>query len=128
MQLLSTTNATTAIADALKSRQSTLSHMGPEVSPSQYLSLRSTSSASGTSLDLSNGGGSSESAVEKYAPAVIGLLAANLLIGLILLALAVLGCVRRGRSKSTAKPTYVAVRSKDEDHLDTAYLTPYSKR
>jgi saccharopepsin len=132
MQFLAETDPKTAITDALASRKLTLSRLGPEVSPQAYLkAMQGKSGTSGSSLDMTNG--DTQSAVEKYAPAVIALLAANLLVGLVLVALAVLGCVRRGGKgapkSSLAPSSYVAVRSKEEDHVDFApYHMPYSTR
>jgi saccharopepsin len=135
MQFLSETDPKTAIADALASRKLTLSQLGPEVSPQAYLKvLQSQSGASSKLVDTTNHtGNAQESAVEKYAPTVIALLAANLLVGLVLLVLGVLGCVRRGVGRapknSIAPSNYVAVRSKEEDHVDMApYHMPYSSQ
>lgn len=68
--------------------------------------------------------------VKKYGLIVICLLGANVLIGLILLVLGVLGCIRRGSSRKAATravaPTYVPVKSLDEDE---AYVAPsYQKQ
>jgi len=130
MQFLAETDPKTARTEALNSRKSTLAQMSPELSPQEFLNgLESAtgSSAPDTSPDKHT---DSESAVEKYAPAVIGLLAANLLIGLVLVALAMVGCVRRG-VKGAPKPLsqrYVPVGLKEEDSMDTHYSMPYSTR
>jgi len=68
--------------------------------------------------------------VKKYGLAVICLLGANVLIGLILLVLGVLGCIRRGSSRKAAArdaaPTYAPVKSVD---YDEAYVAPsYQKQ
>jgi saccharopepsin len=136
IQLLAETNPKTAVTEALASRKMTLARMGPEVSPKEYLKIlgSKTSASASTSLDTSGSGKGtdSQSAVEKYAPIVIGLLAANLLIGLVLVALAMLGYVRKGvkgATKSSSAPSsYAAVNSKEEDSMDTAYHMPYSTR
>jgi saccharopepsin len=131
MQFLSTTNPQTAAADAVASRKATLSQMAPEVSPQDYVNyLKSNSGTSGSTLDVATTKADSESTVEKYAPAVIGLLAANLLVGLVLIVLAVLGCVRRGSrgAPNSSAPSYVPVKLKEEDHTDTSYHMPYATR
>jgi saccharopepsin len=68
--------------------------------------------------------------VKKYGLIVICLLGANVLIGLILLVLGVLGCIRRGSSRKaatrTVDPHYIPVKSLDHDE---AYAAPsYQKQ
>jgi saccharopepsin len=68
--------------------------------------------------------------VKKYGLIVICLLGANVLIGLILLVLGVLGCIRRGSSRKAAAravaPTYAPVKNLD---YDEAYVAPsYQKQ
>lgn len=78
---------------------------------------------------------SEHSDLSKYAPAMIGLLAANLLVGLVLLALAVLNCIRRGATRGAARsvnPEYAPVKIKDAEasrHHIGSYSdnTPYSQ-
>ena len=69
--------------------------------------------------------------VKKYAPIVLGLLGANVFIGLVLVVLGVLGCVRRGAKGAASAsplraPHYVQVALKDEG--DTDYHKPYATR
>ena len=103
--------------------------MGPEISPQDYVKSLKQSGASGSSLDTSTTDPQSKPAVEKYAPIVIGLLVANLVVGLVLVVLGVLGFIRRGAKgapRRSSSATYAPVKSKDEDHMDTAYHLPYS--
>jgi hypothetical protein len=136
MQLLAETDPQTVASEAVAVRQSTLSQLGPELSPEEILQLigTDTSSSASTSTDISATGSQtdSQSAVKKYAPIVIGLLGANLLIGLILVALGVLGCIRRGNrgttKSSAARTSYAPVGTKEEGSIDMAYQMPYSTR
>ncbi|KAH8806856.1 hypothetical protein DL96DRAFT_1629939 [Flagelloscypha sp. PMI_526] len=61
----------------------------------------------------------SDSGFSKWAPIVIGLLAANLFVGLVLVTVAVLGCIRRGGrevySSRSLPVAYAPVREKDWD-------------
>ncbi|KAJ6474812.1 family S53 protease-like protein [Mycena sanguinolenta] len=76
-----------------------------------------------SALDTDTSTGSSDGAVRKYAPIVIGLLAGNLVILLILLVLGVLLYVRRGREVGAgrgSKYTPVKLRE-DEFHVEQRY-------
>ncbi|KAJ7177132.1 aspartic peptidase domain-containing protein [Mycena filopes] len=104
MQLLSQTNATAAIADVLNVRM-------PRISA--QLARNST-----TALAAADSNGSAPSSeVKKYAPIVIGLLGANLLVGVVLLALGLAACIKRsgkmGRTGTGGK--YQAVRILGEE-------------
>jgi len=126
MQLLAQTDPEKAKTEAVQAREATLSTRPPEISPDQIPGA--TADANLSADDSSSSG--SESAVEKYAPAVLGLLGANLVIGLILVVLGVLSCMRRGVKGTSNLPSrtphYVPVGLKDEE--DTAYHMPYASR
>jgi len=74
----------------------------------------------------------SEDTFKKYAVWVLVFLAANMLIGLALIAFAVMSCVRRGTSKRTAMqrnvmaPQYAPVKTKDDEGYG-GYNTPYDR-
>ncbi|KAF9004735.1 aspartic peptidase domain-containing protein [Cyathus striatus] len=57
------------------------------------------------------------STVKKYAPVVLGLLAANLLVGLILIVLGVMSYIRKGKPSRSITPTYVPVKVRDEEFI-----------
>jgi saccharopepsin len=63
------------------------------------------------------------SLVEKYGPVIIGLLAGNILIGVALVAIGLMVCMRRGSEKTrSVSPTYAPVRFKEADSgVDTSY-------
>jgi saccharopepsin len=136
MQLLAETDPQTAASEAVAARQSTLSHLPPELSSGEISQLVVPNSSSGisasTDISETDSQTDSQSAVEKYAPLVIGLLGANLLIGLILVVLGVLGCIRRGTRGTTKSPaartSYAPVGTKEEDSVDMAYHMPYTTR
>ncbi|KAF8209685.1 peptidase S8/S53 domain-containing protein [Mycena galopus ATCC 62051] len=69
------------------------------------------------SSDTDTGTDSSDAAVRKYAPIVIGLLSANLVILLILVVLGVLLYVRRGRAVGGSSK-YAPVKLREEEPLD----------
>ena len=132
MQLLSRTDPQTAITETLTVRNATISKLGPELPPNQFLKLAYSdpgTSGSPNTNEVKLTTGDDASAIEKYGPAVLGLLAANLLIGLVLVVLGVLGYVGRSakedRKEMSRAPHYVTVGLKDED---TAYYMPYATR
>ena len=140
MQLLAQTDPKTAGSEAAAARKEALSKLNPELPPSQFLDTNTDVSkwpiASSTlehpmlTFDQkanSKHDNNRDSVIEKYAPAVIGLLAANLVIGLVLVVLGLSGCLRRGgKSAPTKTPHYTPVKFKDED--DMAYHMPYATR
>jgi saccharopepsin len=78
--------------------------------------------------DISSSGDDSSSAqlvslAEKYGPVVLGLLAGNVLIGVALVAIGLVMCMRRGTGKTrSVSPTYAPVRFKEADSgLDGNY-------
>jgi saccharopepsin len=135
MQLLAETDPKTAPGEAVAARQSTLSHLAPELSPEEISQIAGSQTpvVASTSTDLSESGSQTDvQAVEKYAPLVIGLLGGNLLIGLILVVLGVLNFVRRGTKGTTkssaARTRYAPVGTKEEESLDMGYHLPYTTR
>jgi saccharopepsin len=62
------------------------------------------------------------SLIEKYGPVVIGLLAGNVAIGLLLFAVAVISVLRRPNVKSrTINPSYTPVRFKEAEPAEARY-------
>ncbi|KAJ7185041.1 aspartic peptidase domain-containing protein [Mycena filopes] len=117
MQLLSQTNINTTIMDVLTVRvdsnllklsegPSNSTGGGPAVAAA---ALNEASPASGDA---------SGSQVNKYAPIVIGLLGGNLLVGLILLVLGVMACLKRNEKKGGAKYVPVRVVNEETNALD----------
>ena len=124
MQLLSETNYSTAALEAISAREKTLAGMSPELKPSDLLKIMTKSAgntntnATGTGSAIDFSPSSAEwfsSDVKKYALIIIGLLGANVVIGLVLLVFGVVGCVKRsGRvgKRSGSKPHYIPVPDK----------------
>ncbi|KAJ7442005.1 aspartic peptidase domain-containing protein [Mycena latifolia] len=125
IQLLSQTDPIAAAADVLNVRM-------PRISPSptasatddpvstSTLSNSPANSASGTTLAaaLENDSTSptnSDSEVKKWAPIVIGLLGGNLLVMLILAAIGLALCIKRGGKNSAPKPKYHPVRFGEDE-------------
>ncbi|KAJ7635166.1 aspartic peptidase domain-containing protein [Roridomyces roridus] len=147
IQLLSQTNADKANDDFMAVRKQLLANGPPELAPEDLIRLYQTGSSSsdgtkspGNANDLASNKDLSSSASPSdtssgginWGPIVVGLLAANLLVVLILVAVSILNFMRRdqpGRTRS-AGPTYAPVRGKDEgllqaDHLELP-VQPYS--
>jgi len=124
VQLLSTTDPDAAWAEFLTARAKTLKSLPPTMDPSQLIDIvgggsdgAAQGALSGAVADDSTDDSSLTSLVKHYGPLVIGLLAGNLLIGLLLLIVGVTVCVRgvvRGGAKSrSVGATYAPVRFKD---------------
>ncbi|PIL34121.1 hypothetical protein GSI_03832 [Ganoderma sinense ZZ0214-1] len=129
VQMLSTTNAATMFDEFAKERATTLAQLPPTVDPALIIQYESssTSSSSSTSDDdalsklsgaVSTDGTSSSSSsandswLNKYGTIVLGLLGANLLVGIVLLAVSLTLCVRGMKGRS-AGSRYTPVRFKD---------------
>jgi len=106
MQLLAETNYSTAAVEAVTARTKTLAGMAPELAPSDLLkiiqgsggSINTNATGTGSAIDFSPSGLAAEwssSDMKKYALITIGLLGANIVIGLVLLVFGVLGRVKR---------------------------------
>ncbi|KAJ7185063.1 hypothetical protein C8R46DRAFT_1300906 [Mycena filopes] len=106
MQLLSVTNTTEAIADVLNVRM-------PRISGQLAQNAAGAIAAAGDIGSVNSDDSSSQ--VKKYAPIVIGLLGGNLLVGLILLALGLVACVKRSATVGRAGGKYRAVRFAEEE-------------
>ena len=132
MQLLSETNYPAAAAEAVSTRAKTLAGMAPELAPSDLLNIirgstNTNATGTGSAIDFSPTSLAAEwsaSDLKKYALIIIGLLGANIVIGLVLLVLSVVGCVKRsarvgGRGRS--KPHYIPVPDKVGEGGQTAY-------
>ncbi|KAJ6584274.1 aspartic peptidase domain-containing protein [Mycena sp. CBHHK59/15] len=158
VQLLSQTIASEAAADFASVRAQFLALTAPELSPADTIRLFdgpsagttmdssapacSPSTASGasdavlgkakTSADLadSNGSSTTDSQVVKYGPVIIGLLAANLVILLVLAFLGVMSFVRNGRTTGPTRalnPQYAPVKVKDDfSRVSFSQDKPYS--
>ncbi|KAJ7679752.1 aspartic peptidase domain-containing protein [Mycena rosella] len=140
MQLLSQTDPRGAIADVQNVRMAQLAKSPPEfqglLSGYQHVTPGSTHPTDPSTDTLRKSGavakspepaGSSDSTIRQYAPIIIGLLAANLLVVLLLAAIGIALCVtRRGPTggSSGAPPRYVSVKVKDygeSEHEDVRY-------
>ncbi|KAJ6596677.1 aspartic peptidase domain-containing protein [Mycena sp. CBHHK59/15] len=157
VQLLSQTNASEAAADFANVRAQLLAQSAPELSPADIIQLfdgpsagtassapsapactpsAATSDAAvgkaKTSVDLadSNGSSTTDSQVAKYGPIIIGLLAANLVILLVLAFFAVMNFVRNGRTAGPTRalnPQYAPVKVKDDmSRVSFSQDRPYS--
>ncbi|KAJ6514403.1 aspartic peptidase domain-containing protein [Mycena vitilis] len=138
VQFLADTIADTAATDFANARAKTLLAGPPELDPQDIINLFDGSSSGSSSVaagsdavsaqvsgNLAGGNNSSstaDSTVAKYGPLVIGLLAANLGILLIVAFLGIMAFVRNGRSTG---PTYRPVRFK-ENAPSTMGHTAYS--
>ncbi|KAF8057037.1 aspartic peptidase domain-containing protein [Lyophyllum atratum] len=140
MQFLSQTDPAKAAAEHIAIRAKAVAAIGPELPPSELLALVGAAAAphdeprpagsdaganSKTNVNLA-GGDKAEadaSGFSHYAPIVIGLLAANLFVGLILIVLTVFACLRRGTPKEgkAKSAMYVPVKFKDEDGTAMKY-------
>ena len=138
VQLLSTTDLNEALPDFNKSRGATLAALPPTIAPIDLVNIANNQSTDGsaaaptrlsgaaeaspTSSSSTSGGDASAqlySLVDKYGPVVLGLLAGNLLVGILLLIVALAACVRgRVRSGATTRnigPSYAPVRFKESE-------------
>lgn len=134
VQLLPTTVLDDAYADFNISRSTALAALPPTISPADLVDIANSqstddSAASSSSPTKVSGGaaeattGSTDSAlyslVDKYGPVVIGLLAGNLLVGVLLLIVGLAACLR-GHVRSGAKArdigsSYAPVRFKEAE-------------
>jgi len=135
MQLLAETNYSTAAVEAVAARTKTLAGMAPELAPSDFLkiiqgsggSTSTNATGTGSAIDFSPSGLAvewSSGDMKKYALIIIGLLGANIVIGLVLLVFGVLGCVkRRARvgARSGSNPQYIPVLDKMGEGGQLAY-------
>ncbi|KAJ6453262.1 aspartic peptidase domain-containing protein [Mycena vitilis] len=124
MQLLSQTDPVAAAADVLNVRMAALhSSPYPEGIPPSYEPL--------TFLDpqfaaaLGSSPADTDAQVEKYAPIVIGVLGANLLIVLILAVFSLFACLKRSGKAGTRPAKYTPVRFREEG-LGAYEDKPYS--
>jgi saccharopepsin len=148
MQLLSEVDAAKAAAQVASIRGKTLATLPPEMDPATLIGLlggsatvptptasdviggptttdstKSTSTSKANSLAAGHGNNVYDNdTVKHYGLIVIGLLGANLLIGLVLIAFAVVGCIRRGTSRKAASRNldYAPVKNVDLDHAFNA--------
>ena len=145
VQLLSTTNLNEALPEFIEARNLALASLPPQLPPLELARVingtrvssdgsagdsgdlaensvggdTSAPSASGGVSDPTTSSGQLYSLVEKYGPVVIGLLAGNTLIGVVLCVISLFVCMKRaGRSRArtrTLESTYVPVRFKEAD-------------
>ncbi|KAJ7161818.1 aspartic peptidase domain-containing protein [Mycena crocata] len=139
VQLLSQTDATDAAVDFAHFRAELLQHAPPELSPRDIVNLfdgpadpslsptdadstldsTTPTEAGKASVNLADNGSfsSTYSAVSKYGPIVIGLLGANLLILLLLVALGIMSLIRGGRRSGSTRvvnPKYEPVKLRED--------------
>ncbi|ETW82863.1 aspartic peptidase [Heterobasidion irregulare TC 32-1] len=147
IQLLPLTNPVKDGTEFFKNRLHTLSQSPPEATPEEIRQLLGDSSAGGTSSpDTSSSSGASSSLdksvgnavttsdsgdsslstlvsrMDQWSPVIVGLLAGNLVVGIVICILALSMCVRRGATSvgtraRTASPSYVPVRFKEDSAL-----------
>lgn len=141
VQLMSTTDLDVALPDFRASRGHALASLPYELSPSEFLKYYTSDSStyansdsdsdsdsnvvgaidatSSPSPSSSSSDDSLYSLVKQYGPVVIGLLAGNILIGVILCIIGVLTCmktiVRSGARSKTLPSTYTPVRFKENE-------------
>ncbi|THG99797.1 hypothetical protein EW026_g2607 [Hermanssonia centrifuga] len=138
VQLISTTNQGEALTDFAATRAQVLKSLPPTIDPATFLDIYTGGDGSPAVGDVASGAldasdstpsavpaGSDSSSdrlnslVEKYGPIIIGLLAGNALIGVLLCIIALTVCLR-GVVKSGARsrninPTYAPVRFKEAE-------------
>jgi hypothetical protein len=127
IQMLSITSLDTAIADFRTSRLRTIRSGPPEASPDFLKEMFGGGNAGdandATVLAVADTSSSNSTAslsdvmdrVNHYGPIIIGLLAGTVFIGIIIAAIVVYMCVRRGITVSRKRPTtYAPVFTKDE--------------
>ena len=147
MQLLNEIDPVKAAAQVKTIRGETMASMPPEIAPADLLELlggsnespgpstiasptkpagaAAESSTSKSSVDASIGGAhvsvNIDDEVKRYGLIAIGLLAANLLIGLVLVGFGIMSCIRRGSARknsrdvvTAAAPQYVPVKLQEE--------------
>lgn len=142
-QVLALTDPSDALADFKTSRSAALAQSPPEATleeikgwvqednepttTSTSSKASSTSKSSSTSNDKAvqnavTSGDDSDSAsvtdkLNTYGPAIVGLLAGNLLVGIVLCAIGISVCIRRGASVGPARnaPIYAPVRFKEDN-------------
>ncbi|RPD63822.1 acid protease [Lentinus tigrinus ALCF2SS1-6] len=134
VQMLSTTNASTMWQEFQEERAAALAELPPAVDPA--LVLQALQRLAQKDEDLNNTGmgaaalasdddssSNGDSWGKKYGPIVLGLLGANLLVGVVLLAVTVTMCVRGVKGKSVGS-RYTPVRFKENaDDSERATLT-----
>ncbi|KAF7793489.1 hypothetical protein EIP86_004601 [Pleurotus ostreatoroseus] len=146
IQLMSTTDLNVALPDFLASRANTLSSLPAELAPSDFLKWYRGSSSSSMSNSISDSSddvagatdGSSTpsssptstddklySLAKQYGPVVIGLLAGNMLIGVLLCIIGLFTCMRRavnhGAGSRSLPSTYAPVRFKEAEAAESGY-------
>ncbi|TFY76163.1 hypothetical protein EWM64_g7849 [Hericium alpestre] len=146
VQLLKVTDQDKAWTEFFSVRKQTLQKFPPEPSLDkvrQYLGANASASSDSSQNDAKvqgdavSGAAASDDSdstsklldqMDKYSPIVIGLLAGNLLIGVLLCAIALAACMRRGTSTSTrsVNPTYAPVRFKDGEESQKMYAPKYN--
>ncbi len=124
--MLSTTNASTMWSEFQTERAATLAQLPPTVEPSVIIQYEgggpsSTGTPDGDALaklsgavstDGTSSASDGESWLSKYGTVVLGLLGANLLVGVVLLAVSLTMCVRGVKGRS-AGSRYAPVRFKE---------------
>ncbi|KAK7035991.1 Six-hairpin glycosidase [Favolaschia claudopus] len=80
-----------------------------------------------SSVNLADNGSSSSSTSDKYGPVIVGLLAANLVLLLLVASLSVVNFVRGGRTTgSTRNPSYVPVKLKEDGPRSSFSMTAHT--
>ena len=132
--MISTTDVSTMWSDFQTQRAKTLSTLPPTIDPSSIPKQSSSSSSSSSStgsvlgaLDSdsdSSSGSAADSWVKKYGTVALGLLAANLIVGIVLICVTLTLCVRGMKGKSGARYAPVRFRT-DADDYERGALDKY---
>ena len=136
VQLLSTTDLNEAYTDFNASRSAALANLPPTISPADLVRIANSQSTDDTTDDSAASptkvSGAAEAAtpssssdsslynlVDKYGPVIIGLLAGNLLIGILLVIIGLAAClrghVRAGAQSRNIGSSYAPVRFKEAE-------------
>lgn len=126
IQFLSLTDPDTAFSDFKQSRQKTLQSYLPEFTPDQYKKVFSSSSddnddddsadavAGASSVSSSSADAqTSSNSLNTYGPVIIGLLGGNVLVGIVLCAIALSVCIRKGGKSRSVRQDYTPVAFKE---------------
>lgn len=126
LQFLSLTDPDTAFSDFHKSRPKTLQSYPPEFPPDQYKNAFSSSSddnddddsadavAGASSVSSSSADAeTSSNSLNTYGPVIIGLLGGNVLVGIVLCAIALSVCIRKGGKSRSVRQDYTPVAFKE---------------
>lgn len=134
VQLVPTTDAEFAWYDFSVSRAKALKQLPPTMDPAALVKLASQSddgSAASGAVESTPGSGSSDQLyglVDKYGPVIIGLLAGNILVGVLLCIIGLAACLRghvRAGATRSVNSSYAPVRVKEAEAMGYADRDAY---